>query len=306
MNKYITELSKEELRENIVISCESEDDFPCILIKNSLMKKQISNLSTDNLIFKMNVVLSADDEDFFFHIIKSKKNDFISRQQFKVIYRYIFCKNNSPIDDTSLYELVDSLQEYFSTTPEKDLYAVQIGVFGELLSIKVLYDSGYQQILDKYHKNFYMKHDIEITKDLRVEIKSTENENRIHLFRHNQIYRKDIDLYVISSVLEPSEEGCSVFDMFAEVMKLYSEPDSIFALEKLMKKCGVSETSCGLKFSLNKAISDMKYFNANDLPKIEMDPPKGVSNISYNVDCSFADSYTITDFVNILKKSHLS
>lgn len=300
MTKYITDLGQQELRTNIVIGCESEDNFPCILIKNSLNKKQISSLSTDNLAFRLNALLSAGDEEFYYHIVKSKKNDYVSRQQFKVVYDYIFNRIIEPVDDTTIYELVESLQEYFTISPEIDTYKLQIGVFGELLAIKVLYETGYKDILNKYHKNFFSKHDIEVSDKIRIEIKTTEKENRIHNFRHDQIYRKDISVYVISSRLEPAQEGLSLYELFVEIMRLYNNPEVIFALEKLMKRCNVSETSVGLKFSLQKAIEDMKFYNANQLPKIEADAPKGVTHISYDVDCSLAEDISVEDLINAI------
>lgn len=300
MMKYITSLTKDELLHNCVILCKSIDDYPCILIKNSIEKTNVSSFSTDNLEFRMNTVLENDNTTYYFHIIKSKKNDFVSVQQFTVVFDYIFKKIQKPIDDSELYILIDSIQEYFRITTESDKYALQIGVFGELLSIKQLYENGYQDIVKKYHKNFYSKHDIEISDKCRVEIKTTSSSNRIHRFGHDQIYRQDVDVYVISSILEPSEEGTSLYEMFMNVMELYNNPDSVFALQKLMKRCGVSNTDEGLKFALKKAVDDLRFYDAKSLPRIEQAAPNGVTNIAYDVDCSLANDMLLSQFVDIL------
>ena len=174
---------------------------------------------------------------------------------------------------------------------------MQVGVFGELLTIKYFYDSGYKNIINKYHEKFYSKHDIEITDICRIEIKTTVSEKRIHTFKHNQLYRNDIDVYVCSVMLEQSKEGISLYDLFQQVINLYVNPDSIFALKKLMKRCGVGEENCGLKFAESKAYNDFRLYDAKQLPKIEMDAPNGVTNIKYDVDCSLAESLNIYDFI---------
>ncbi len=300
MMKYVTELSSSELENNVVIGCESEDNYPCILIKNALNKKQISNLSTDNLSFKLNTVLSTGDDSFYFHIVKSKKNDYISRQQFKVIYDYLFNRITESIDDTTVYELVESLQEYFTITPDIDTYKLQVGVFGELLVIKCLFDSGYKEILKKYHDNFYSKHDIEISDKVRIEIKTTEKETRIHNFRHDQICRDDVNVYVASVRIEPSQEGISLYDLFCDVIDLYNDADATFKLEKLMRRCNISNASTGIKVAMEKAILDILFFDAKDLPMITGFIPKGVSALTYNVDCSFADAINTNEFIRTL------
>lgn len=300
MMKYIANLSRDELNNNVVILCKNNDDFPCVLVKNSTEKTQLSSFSTDNLEFRMNTLLECDNEKYYFHIIRSKKSDFISNQQFLIIYNYVFKKISNSIDETELYSLIDSIQEYFRITTDPEKYKMQLGVFGELLSIKMLYENGYKNVINKYHKNFYSKHDIEISDKLRIEIKSSSGEKRIHHFKHDQIFREDIEVYVMSSILEPSQEGYSLYEMFNDVMDIYESADSIFALQKLMKKCGVSEQEKGLQFALEKAKKDLKCFNAADLPKIEGKTPDGVTNISYDVDCSFAQEIHINDLIERL------
>ena len=296
--KYIANLSIEEIENNVVIPCLDEQGNHTILVQNVLNKSVTSTFSTDNLNVQIDALLHIGDKNYYFHIISSTKNDMYSIGQFQIIYEYIFRKIDSPITGNELSALVTSLEDYFRTTPEKDLFSLQVGVFGELLTIKYLYDSGYRKIVEKYHQNFYSKHDVELDKNNRIEIKSTVSEKRIHNFKHNQIYRNDINVYVCSIMLEQSKEGCSLFDLFNEVIKLYENADSIFALQKLMKRCGVGDENAGLRFAMEKAYNDFKVFDAKLLPKIELDAPNGVTNIKYDVDCSLAENMNIADFIS--------
>lgn len=301
--KYISSLTEDELKEAVVVPCADEDGFSCILIKNSKNKILATGYSTDNLDVKINRVLVRNGENYYVHIIKTKKTDSYSEMQFNIIYEYVFKKIDNPIDDVQLSSLITSLEDYFKMTPEKNKRDIQIGVFGELFTIKHLYDCGFKEIVNKYHTNFYSKHDIEISNSLRLEVKTTTSEKRIHHFKHNQIKRNDIDVIVSSVLLEESKEGVSLKEMFQMVFPLFNNPDSIFALKKLMIKCGLEENECGMSFSFEKAGNEIKYFNAIDLPKIEQVSFEGITNIEYDIDCTNCLSYNVFDLISILVKS---
>lgn len=295
--KYIADISEECLNSAVVIPCRNEQGYPTILIKNDSKKRNSGFYSTDNLSIKTDKVLMKGDAEYFFHVIESKKNDGFSIQQFQIIYEYIFAKIVSPISAALLYTLVASLEDYFRQTPDPNRKQLQIGVFGELLSLKFLHDAGYSDILEKYHDDFFLKHDIEISPSLRVEVKTAVGEKRIHHFKHDQIHREDVDVYVVSVLLEPSQEGLSLFDLFSEVIGLTEDPDKSFALRKLMSKCGVSPEDKGLTFSENLAYSRIKIFHANSLPQLEGVVPSGVSAVEYDVDCSLTENVNVNEAV---------
>lgn len=298
--KYISSLTEEELKEKTVIPCTDEDGFSCILIKNNKNKILATGYSTDNLDVKINRVLSRNGDDYFVHVIKAKKSDSYSKMQFNTIYEYVFKKIEEPIDDVQLSGLITSLEDYFKMTPEKSKRDIQIGVFGELFTIKHLYDCGFKDIVNKYHTNFYSKHDVEINKDLRLEIKTTTSEKRIHHFKHNQIKRSDVEVLVASILLEESKEGVSLREMFEMVIPLFSNADSIFALKKLMIRCGLEDNENGMAFSFEKAGNEIKYFNAHNLPKIDHESFEGITNIEYDVDCSNCEAYNVFDLISKL------
>ena len=285
--KYISFITNQELEDDFVIPCSDENNDSCILIKNSTRKTVQSSYSTDNLDVKLNRVLTRGTTDYSFHIIRAKKSDGYSKEQFETIFQYVFKKIERPIDDVELATLITSLEDFFKVTPEKNKRDIQIGVFGELLTIKYLYDIGYQKIVDKYHTNFYSKHDVEISSKLRLEVKTTTSEKRIHHFKHNQITRKDVSVLVSSVLLEESKEGTSLRELFELVMPLFSNPDSQFALKKLMVRCGLDNPEYnGMSFSFDKALDDIRFYDVKSLPRIEKDSFEGVYNIEYDVDCS--------------------
>ena len=198
--------------------------------------------------------------------------------------------------------LITSLEDYFKTTPEKNKREIQIGVFGELFTIKYLYDVGYPEIVDKFHKNFYSKHDLEINSKVRMEVKSTTSEKRIHHFKHNQIMRSDVKVILSSVMLEESKEGTSLKTLFEEVIPLFDDPDAKFALQKLMVRCGIADGEEGLSFAYEKALNDIRFYDAANLPKIEKETFDGITNIEYDVDCSNCDYFNVDDLIKTLKE----
>ena len=300
--KYISSITEEELENNVVVPCTDEDGFSCILIKNAKAKTISSGYSTDNMEIKINRVLLRNGKDYFFHIIRAKKTDAYSRSQFDTIFEFVFKKIENPVDDIELSGLITSLEDYFKTTPEKNKREIQIGVFGELFTIKYLYDVGSPEIVDKFHKNFYSKHDLEINSKVRMEVKSTTSEKRIHHFKHNQIMRSDVKVILSSVMLEESKEGTSLKTLFEEVIPLFDDPDAKFALQKLMVRCGIADGEEGLSFAYEKALNDIRFYDAVNLPKIEKETFDGITNIEYDVDCSNCDYFNVDDLIKTLKE----
>ncbi len=298
--KYIGSISEVELKSNVVHACINEDGFRCILIKNAEEKTVISKYDTDNLGIRMNTVLVFNDTNYYFHIVTAKKNNQESNVEFELVYDYIFRKIQEPILDTELAKLVLSIEEYFRITPQRDNRQLQIGVWGELFCIKKLYNSGYKHITEKYHNNFFLRHDVEISKKLRMEIKTSVNQKRIHHFRHEQICRNDIEIIVASLIVEEVQQGTSLFQFFNDIFDIVSDPEDRLALHKTMKLCGVSEENHGLIFSEEKAKEDIRFYDAKTLPMLKTDIPQGVSKIEYEVDCALGIPIDINIVVDML------
>lgn len=300
--KYISNITADEFEKNVVVPCFDEEGFSSLLIKNSNENKTVcSSFKTNNLKWELNKILMKDGQPFNFHIIKMLKKDSYSVSQFNIIFDYIFSKIQNPISDFELQQLLSSIEDLFQVTPEKDLRLFQIGIFGELLTIRYLYENGILSIGDKYHNHFSSKHDIEINQNLRIEVKSSVNEKRIHRFSHSQISRTDISVIIASLILEEAKEGTSLKEMFDYVFDIVNNPDVRFNLQLLYKKCNLENTD-GLRFALNKAKEDIRFISAKNAPKIPAVKFEGVSNISYDVDLSMAECYSLDEILTLLKQ----
>lgn len=300
--KYISNISSKEFEEKVVLSFCNEEGRPCVLIRNSKPKQNVTTGVTDNLEYHLNSVFFKDSIPYYFHMIACVKNDDYSKEQFTIAYEWLFKTMNKPKSDFEISSLINSLEQLFKVTPERDLDKLFIGVYGELLFMLHAYNSGCKQILSKYHKNFYSKHDLEIDKYNRIEVKSTISSKRIHHFSHDQLVRNDVNVYVVSILFEKSVEGVSLEELFEKIISIATDPAIILWLGQLKGYCGISKEKKGPSFAYDKAVNDLKVFDAKNLPHIELDGIKGISDVSYDVDCTIADNLVFNEFISTINE----
>lgn len=295
--KYIADLTEPEFEQQVVLPFIDENGRQCVLIRNSIEKKNILIGTTDNLEYRLNTVVTHNGKSYFFHIVSCTKDDGYSKEQFRIAYTYLFKSISEPKSDFEIGSLINSLEQLFKVTPENDRFKLHVGVYGELLFLDYMLKNGCSDIISKYHSNFYSKHDIEIDRLNRIEIKTTLGGKRIHHFSHDQIFRDDVNVFVVSNLLEEAEEGVSLYELFEKVLSKVSDAKTLLCFGQLKGFCGISSSNLGPSFSYDKALSDLKVFNSKSLPHLEFIDPKGISNISYDVDCSTAEEENIQEFV---------
>ena len=298
--KYFSDISDEDFEINVVLPFINEEGRPCVLIRNAVEKCVLVSGSTDNLEYRFNTTVNKDGKNYYFHIISCLKDDGYSKEQFFIGYNYLFKEIEEPKTDFDLGSLINSLEQLFKVTPEQDRYKLHIGVFGELLFLDDMLKMGCSDIISTYHSNFFSKHDLELDRYNRIEIKTTLGPDRIHHFSHDQICRTDINVYVASCILEESKEGVSLNELFESVMERTNNPSALLWLGQLKGFCGISEENAGPSFSYEKAINDIKVFKANDLPHLDEINKPGVTNISYDVDCNLSEELDLSSFVRTI------
>lgn len=300
--KYIAELKEEEFETQTVLPFTNEEGRPCVLIRNAIEKQNVLSGATDNLEYRLNTVVTHNEKRYFFHIVSCTKDDGYSKEQFSIAYTYLFKSIKEPKSDFEIGSLINSLEQLFKITPEKDRFKLHLGVYGELLFLNYMLEHGCSDIISSYHSNFFSKHDIEIDRLNRIEIKTTVGGKRIHHFSHDQIFRKDVNVYVVSNILEESEEGVSLNELFEKVISKIINAKALLWFGQLKGFCGISSSNPGPSFSYDKAISDLRVFNSKALPHLEVEVTKGISNISYDVDCATAEEENTDDFVAFINK----
>lgn len=305
--KYIGKISNEELENQNVFYVQNEIGEHCIFIKNSESIVGVDKPAYCWMIkYKTNVKLNFEDnkKSIFCHIIicSDKTND--TTEKFKIMYEYLFKKITKPLNDFEIQKLMISLSELFEKPYLGSIDSTRKGIYGELLFILKSLEHN-SNLISKYHSNFYSKHDLEIDYKNRIEIKTSISQNRIHTFSHDQIFRQDVKVFVVSILLEESDEGVSLYDLFNIIKEKNIDYEAQFKLQKILNITSVSKEDKGPKFSLEKALDEIKIFESNNLPKLDIIKTNGVTNIRYDVDCSFAKEIKFEDFIKILKSKNL-
>jgi len=298
--KYFADISKEELRNSIVVPSLNDSGFRTILIKNSAPKKMQATHTTKYLNIKNNAVLEFDGNEYYFHIISCKSSSEFINRNFDVIYEYLFKKIGMPINEYEFSELLSSIEELFAKFPG-DLNTIQIGMAGELLTLINLYDAGYENIVNDYHKNNVSKHDFEVTSKLKIEVKTTVKPNRIHAFSHNQLTGLDLSVIVSSVKLQLLENGTSLYQLFMMVLSRVTSFESAFLFRKLMNFCDVDPNNQGISVPLDYSLDNIWYILSKNVPQLVEEIPNGVTNISYESVCDLCETIDIKDLIDLIR-----
>lgn len=283
LNKYITDISVDELSHTNVVACTNNEGYSTILVRNSGNDMNCLSFENDFFCMKNNVQLSIDTNNIgLFHILICKKTDEENIVHFKRVGNYLFLKPNKALSSDEMLKLFNSLETIFNSSTVRDV-ASEIGLYGELALLNYVHDLD-SNIYLQWHNNFLNKYDMEINDKVKIEIKTTVKDFRKHTFSHDQIYRPHLKVYIVSLLLKPVEVGMSLYDLCLDTMKLLNN-EQIINLEKQMKKLGINEHYNGINCILTEVYDQIKFYNAEDLPKID-NIPDGISNVHYDVDLS--------------------
>lgn len=297
--KYIADIDRLTFENTVVIPCLNDEGYKTILIKNSEKKSHISSYSTKHLLIKRNVVLINDEYEYHCHVISCKESTTFMNNNFDVLYEYLFKKLDMPIDEFEFSNIIISIEELF-TKNTVNVEKTQIGIAGELLTLLYFYVNGYKEIFDVYHKNVFSRHDIEFNTKVKLEVKTTVSEKRIHHFSHSQLRNKNFDIFISSVKLIRVEKGDTLYDLFMQMIDISKNYETRFWMHKLMNFCCVDNLNQGITFSIDSSLDNICLLRAEDIPQIGIDQISGVSNISYDSDCEFARKVSIRDFLSVL------
>lgn len=283
--QYLTDIGIDEIHERNVVVCKDEEERTTLLIRNSLNSKDYATFQNEYLLLKNSVNLLVENKNIGnFHILICKKTDDISVAHFCRVCDYLFVKNNKSMSSEEMVKLFYSLERIFSEIVIKNT-DLEIGLYGELAVINYLFNIN-SKMYDKWHADFFSKHDFELNKRVKLEVKTTRKTNRIHSFSHDQVYRTNLKVYIISSIIQPCEKGTSLYELCKQTIEILTDKTQMLAIELLIKKLGLSEEYQGVNCILEDVYSKLKLYNAEDVPHLQGVIPEGVSNIHYDIDLS--------------------
>ncbi|CAI6083998.1 PD-(D/E)XK motif protein [Cohnella sp. JJ-181] len=181
-------------------------------------------------------------------------------------------------------EFFSNLTQLFKITPSMDLTLERQGLWGELFVIQ--HSQRIKSFVTFWHNETNRKFDFS-KENLRLEVKTTTNSNRIHIFSHNQLYRNDqVQIIIASIMLKYDDAGLSLRELINDIREsLHGDIDLLYKLEKAVRKAGMlDQHEVGPTFDVSYAKDQLYWFNCRDVPRFNQFEPEGVSNTKYSVD----------------------
>lgn len=157
------------------------------------------------------------------------------------------------------------------------------GLWSELLFISITKNPDF--FTECWHSNPKQIFDF-IVENKALEIKSTNNDSRIHSFSLSQLNpNEDLELYVVSLIVNQSiNYGKSINDLITDLKGRLNKENYSKILDVVAHTLGENLAE-GIKinFDYKPAVNSIKYFNYLDIPRIKnLDVPMEVSGVKFN------------------------
>lgn len=290
LNEYITNINECEILSKNAIAGFDSHGRSCVLIRNSLPSDVIVSFENDYFIMKNNVTLEYEGKSIGnYHILICKKTDPIGLSHFERVSDYLFIKTDNSYSSDEMLKLFYSLETIFSVSINRDRN-LEIGLYGELSVINYLHEHKTGDLYKKWHTDFFNKHDFEFDENKKMEVKTTVKDTRIHSFRHNQVCRDNLEIYIVSCMLQTCEKGLSLYHLCRKTIDILDNQEQMLAIELLMNKLGIGPDYQGICCIEEETYKNIKLYDAKIVPHLTEVIPEGVSNISYDIDFSGVES----------------
>ena len=193
-----------------------------------------------------------------------------------------FSVNEIEGDQYYLAKLFSSISALFDKQRHVSESETQ-GLFAELYTVLYLRNAGHN-IANYWQSRNKMKFDFSIDAKRRFEIKSTLKAERIHHFRHDQLLSELYDIKVASVMLRKSDCGISLGDIVEQIREIYVDNFAlILHIEKTISQID-EDYLYGIKYDELYLKSNIRFYDAKDIPHFNEKSPDGVFNAEY--DCN--------------------
>lgn len=204
-------------------------------------------------------------------------------------------KNPNIKDFESVFKDFIKIFEKLMAPPLKTIQ----GLWSELLFISITKNPDFY--VECWHSNPKQIFDF-IVANKALEIKSTNNESRIHSFSLSQLNpNEDLELYVVSLIVNQSVNyGKSICDLIKDLKKKLNEENYSKILDVVAHTLGENLAE-GIKinFDYKPAIDSIKFYDYVNIPRIKtLDVPSEVSAVKFNSNLGELDSIDISKVVN--------
>jgi len=231
---------------------------------------------------------SAESESFF--TVISLVGDIELQDYFLDICNSLIAKiPNAPSSD-DIHKIISTFVELLLSEPLKKI-EIQ-GLLGELIVISEGYNPS--QLASSWHSNPKEKYDFS-SKNKKIEVKSASNRERIHHFRYSQL--QDIEnneILVASIFIEQSTGGSNIKDILEDIK---NKVNDVNLYNSLLNICKLSlldndfvNTYKHYRINYELAKESLSFFSSHDVPSVENQHSKLVTNIEFQSNLSLSKS----------------
>lgn len=177
--------------------------------------------------------------------------------------------------------------------PKEQQYKNLLGVLGELVVIKDVYEESGVNIAKGWHAETTDKYDF-VLGGLVLEIKTTSHNDLNVQIKHDQLYSRE-DVYLGAVCIEKSNAGFTLNDLIKQINTIEEFSKNLrfqIALGNELKKISPDEAN-QLRFDIKK----IRFFKNTDIATIS-DIPEYLSDITYRCRLEGQKTVSIEDMIS--------
>ncbi len=277
----------------------------CLLAKDSdgcpavLMRAQPSTetmslaLSLENLhVREMNCQIENQDGkviEGYFTILRCTAKEVMLQEYFLgILDSFVLSQLLAATKSDEVQKVVMQLAELFRAIGHPAKRSV-IGLWAELFLITQANDPIFwlrawharnKDVFDFSHEN------------QRLEVKATSTTNRAHQFSYEQTHPpENIEEAIASVMLQSSPSGKTVHDLWEDVRRIAASDGDLqlkleqICLEALGEQWNSKRTTA---YDMQHAKQSLQFYDARNVPKIDCEIPRGVTQVRFSVDLDHA------------------
>jgi hypothetical protein len=289
-NHYIIAMDQEERPNFIVLTEELINDSHSTDYLDLNMGKECSLLVDNERIFSRCHILSCNTND------EDLCNIFL-----KMIYT--FCLQNEELNHRNIQDIFSNLIRLFQVSPSNELTKERQGLWSELFVIRHFIYKYDINLIPYWRSETTSKYDFS-SDSIKFEVKSSTKPVRVHTFSHKQLFRPDnIQIVVASLLLLIDDSGLALRKIVDDLFPIFNKDIKyLTTLQKSLMRAGIFNISnynetC---FDESFAVTNLRFYSKDNIPRYAMPEPEGISNTRYDVDLTNVITYSESNVCDLI------
>lgn len=228
---------------------------------------------------------SGNNEEGKFSIIHCTSENPIMHSLFLDFVTAVFLKSPSGLSQENITDIINNLVELFRSLSKPPRKSIQ-GLWSEIFVISQAKNPGI--MISAWHLKPDDRYDFCLDSQC-VEVKSTINDIRKHYFSLEQARPKsNCDVLVASLFVEKSQRGKSIWDLLSKIRKkVQKKPELALYIEHVVSQTlGTNWKYIEERYDDRVAKRTLCFFHIHDVPSVQPNIPKEVSNVRFLSDMS--------------------